>query len=210
MALNVPADPKVYTTTYANFKGVDFTNDPSNVWYRRSPDGLNMLPDLDGRPYKRTGWDVEIPANIFMSTGQSQSEPIPDRTYYFELGGYDYIAVFNSIGLFIMTSEDNPNIPQSAISTNNPYTINGNVLTFHQRFVPLSDPSSYTTVTAFDANKAFFFEGGGEAGFYVFCRYAVTGGYKQTLVRLTADSPYFKEVDPYIPKILIMRGSKKR
>ena len=58
MAINVPSDPKVYTTKYDNFKGVDFTNDPSNVWSHRSPNAVNMTPDLAGRPWKRTGWEI--------------------------------------------------------------------------------------------------------------------------------------------------------
>ena len=202
MAIEVPAAPKVYTTKYTNFRGVDYTNDPSNVWHRRSPDGLNMLPDIDGRPYKRTGWDIDISAADFKSIAGTPVAPVADRLYYFELGGYDYIAVFNSLGLFIITTVGNPNVPFSQITTNNPSTINGNVVTFHNTFVPLTGPTA--SVASFDANRAFFFEGGGEAGFYVFCRYAVaTDTYKQTLIRFTADSPYFHEVSPRVPKVLI-------
>ena len=58
MAIELPAAQKVYTTTYDNFKGVDFTNDSTNVWRRRSPTGTNMLPDASGRPFKRNGWYV--------------------------------------------------------------------------------------------------------------------------------------------------------
>lgn len=58
MPIDVPNNPKVYTTKYENFRGVDFTNDQTNVWYRRSPTGLNMLPDASGRPFKRHGWEV--------------------------------------------------------------------------------------------------------------------------------------------------------
>ena len=40
MAMELPASPKVYTTKYDNFKGVDYTNDATNVWRRRSPTGV--------------------------------------------------------------------------------------------------------------------------------------------------------------------------
>ena len=65
MAIKLPAAQKVYTTKYDNFRGVDFTNDPSNVWYRRTPDGVNMLPDESGRPFKRTGWKKVVTADDF-------------------------------------------------------------------------------------------------------------------------------------------------
>lgn len=58
MAMELPTSPKVYTTTYDNFKGVDFTNDATNIWRRRSPTGTNMLPDASGRPFKRDGWNI--------------------------------------------------------------------------------------------------------------------------------------------------------
>lgn len=59
MPLEIPKSAKVYTTAYSDFKGVDYTNDATNVWKKRSPTGLNMSPDLDGKPYKRKGWKVE-------------------------------------------------------------------------------------------------------------------------------------------------------
>ena len=35
--LEAPSEPKKYTTEYRDFKGVDFTTEPSSVWKRRSP-----------------------------------------------------------------------------------------------------------------------------------------------------------------------------
>ena len=60
MALEIPKNPKVYTTKYENFRGVDFTNNPTKVRYRRSPSGKNMLPDASGVPFKRHGWKKHI------------------------------------------------------------------------------------------------------------------------------------------------------
>lgn len=59
MPLQTPAEPKKHTTVYSDFRGVDFTNDPSTVFRRRSPYAVNILPDVGGIPYKRTGWRVE-------------------------------------------------------------------------------------------------------------------------------------------------------
>lgn len=73
MALQTPAEQKVYTSVYTNFKGVDFTNDPTQVFKRRSPDALNMIPDDGGTPYKRTGWRVE-----YSPKTQAQEKEIRD------------------------------------------------------------------------------------------------------------------------------------
>lgn len=59
MPLAAPEEPKKYTTVYSDFRGVDFTNDPATVYKRRSPYALNIIPDVGGIPYKRTGWRVE-------------------------------------------------------------------------------------------------------------------------------------------------------
>ena len=72
MPINVPKKPKVYTTKYDNFRGVDFTNDPSNVWSHRSPNAKNMTPDLSGRPWKRTGWKVEKSSQDFRDCFNTQ------------------------------------------------------------------------------------------------------------------------------------------
>lgn len=40
----------------ASFKGVDYSNAPANVKEYRSPDAPNMIPDLAGKPVKRTGY----------------------------------------------------------------------------------------------------------------------------------------------------------
>lgn len=55
----LPAAPTVRTTIYNDFKGVDFTTDPSLVYKKRSPTGTNMISDNGGNPKKRTGWKVE-------------------------------------------------------------------------------------------------------------------------------------------------------
>ena len=71
MPVEIPKEPKKYTSMYDNFKGVDYTDDASNVWRKRSPSGINMLPGLDDRPYKRKGWKVEVPSADFITAGKS-------------------------------------------------------------------------------------------------------------------------------------------
>lgn len=92
MPLEVPKTDKVYTTTYENFKGVDFTNDATNIYKRRSPSGLNMMPDLDGKPYKRKGWVIE----------EEFGETAINNIAYFELAGLDHMAIFTDSGLYML------------------------------------------------------------------------------------------------------------
>jgi hypothetical protein len=98
MPINVPDNPKVYTTKYQNFKGVDFTNDPTNVWYRRSPSGVNMLPDESGRPFKRHGWNILL-SNSDICTALSVPSCTIKKCAYFELAGVDHIVVFTNYGV---------------------------------------------------------------------------------------------------------------
>ena len=57
----------IHTTTYGQFKGVDFSTDPSLVDPSRSPLSVNMIADTGGMPEKRMGWrtlkTVESPVN---------------------------------------------------------------------------------------------------------------------------------------------------
>lgn len=56
--VNVGSTPSYNTIKYEQFKGVDFSKDPSLVNRYRSPDGLNMISDEGGNPVKRRGWEV--------------------------------------------------------------------------------------------------------------------------------------------------------
>ena len=180
--VTVPNEAKVYTTTYEDFKGVDLTNDITNVWKRRSPDGKNMLPSLDGKPYKRKGWDIDLtPADFRSAAGVSGNvEVIPDRMYYFELGGYDFLMIFNNLGIFSYTVNPLPNSPFKRLLVHHSTYLNKNNQT-------QSLPGNI------DPRKAFFFEGGGTAGFYVFAG--------TQLFRY--DGAYFREAQPYVPLVLI-------
>lgn len=189
MPVNVPENPKVLTTTYQSFRGVDYTNDPTNVWYRRSPSGKNMLPDLDGRPRKRTGWEIELtPAHFREAAGISGDvEVIQDRVYYFELGGYDYLMIFNNLGVFSyyenpMGGASSQAFPKLLVHHNEYIDLNGATQSF--------PPSGYGEI---DPRRGFFFEGGGTSGFYLFV------GIK--LFRY--DGAYFTEVAPHVPVVLI-------
>ena len=171
MAMELPAAPKVYTTKYDNFRGVDFTNDPSKVWAHRSPNGLNMMPDLAGRPRKRTGWKIEKSAQDFRdcyndTTSSSYTGKIvPIKTNYFEIGGEDYLAITNNLGLFFYSkfigtsAKDEPDLVY---------------IDCYFGEVGTADEDTATTIAiAPDANRAFFFEGNGTAAFYIYGNYKV-------------------------------------
>ena len=98
MPISVPDNPKVYTTKYDNFKGVDYTNDASNVWHRRSPTGVNMLPDAAGRPFKRHGWEILI-SNDDICTALGVDSCTITKTTWFELAGMDHIVIFTDQGV---------------------------------------------------------------------------------------------------------------
>ena len=175
MAIKLPAAQKVYTTKYDNFRGVDFTNDPSNVWYRRTPDGMNMLPDESGRPFKRTGWKKVVTADDFANLYASDnSQTAPKETsirkcYYFELAGFDHIVIFTNYGVFLYRD--------------------GTLMSFN-----LSYNSSF--IDSYD--RAFFFEGGGKAAFYVYGDFKIWEySYDET------NGFVFAEAEPYIPRVNI-------
>ena len=98
MAREIPKAPSVHTTSYNNFKGVDFTNDQTNIWRRRSPSGVNMLPDASGRPFKRHGWEILL-SNEGISTYLGVSSCSILKCSYFELAGVDHIVIFTDAGV---------------------------------------------------------------------------------------------------------------
>lgn len=180
MAINVPSEPKINTTKYDSFKGVDFTNDPTNVWYRRSPTGVNMIPDSAGKPHKRTGWEIAISkediAGLYANDNDCEppSELSITRCHYFELNGEDHIFIFTNIGVFIYRNGE-------LVSSKSVY--------------PISDISyDETLIDSFE--RAFFFEGGGQSAFYIY------GGFKVWKYEY-ADGYVWSEAEPYIPKVRI-------
>lgn len=144
MPLQTPDEPKKYTTVYSDFRGVDYTNNEINVWKRRSPTGLNMIPDEAGRPWKRTGWDIAVSVNDFQEV-YNQVFPyvsIIDRfdikeVHSVTIAGKDHMIINTSVGVF-------------------DYTNNGLKLVI---------------VLGMDQGRSFYFEAGAIEGFYMFRRY---------------------------------------
>ena len=140
MAIELPAAQKVYTTKYDNFKGVDFTNDSTNIWRRRSPTGVNMLPDASGRPFKRKGWDILITNKELCDYFELDSCSI-NKCAYFELAGVDHIVIFTDAGVVFY---------------------NGSLL-------PTTKESFQTEVECYSGyDRCFFFEGDGTSAFYIY------------------------------------------
>lgn len=185
--MEVPKEPKVYTSVYDNFKGVDFTNDASNVFKRRSPTGTNMLPNLDGKPYKRTGWTVEVTADDLKDAAGALStiNINPEKTHYFELGSKDYIMIFNNLGVFSYCE---------------------GVLKHLSYFKTTSGTKAAFPPTGqyhpIDSRRSFFFEGGGTAGFYILVgtRMFMFDG---SFTTISGDDVYLKEIKPKVPTVLI-------
>lgn len=159
MAREIPSAPKVYTTVYDNFRGVDFTNDSTNVWRRRSPSGVNMLPDASGRPMKRNGWEILLPNSSISEVFGKDSCSIM-KCVYFELAGKDHLVVFTNEGVLFYNGED----------TGVGITVDG--------------VTAYSTekdiYTSYD--RCFFFEGNGMSAFYIYgnfrvWRYSYDNGY---------------------------------
>ena len=197
MPVKVPEEPKKYTTVYENFKGVDFTNDPSNVYRRRSPSGLNMLPDLAGNPHKRTGWDIKFSKDDFIEAAgvPAWTQVTPERLHHFSYGSHDYLMIFNSIGVFYTRDDqETVTLAQMATKSGDTYTISQ----FPPEVTRKKDGLPQTVVMPADANKAFFFEGGGEAGFYVFVENDL---YKFS--EIDTGGMYFVKVEPRVPVVII-------
>lgn len=49
-------NPTRYAKSFSEFRGVDFSTDPTQVDPRRSPAALNLISDMAGFPEKRPGW----------------------------------------------------------------------------------------------------------------------------------------------------------
>lgn len=190
MPVNVPDEPKRYTTVYDNFKGVDFTDDASNVYKRRSPTGLNMLPDLDGRPYKRTGWKVRFDVQDFANAAGlvGVREVIPKRTHYFTYDGHDFLMIFNSLGVFWIKDDD------TSLSLAELYDEDAGT---SGAFPPFVTIDSQQVQLEADANRAFFFEGGGTSGFYAF-----VGNDLYRFGENENGDYYFMAVEPYVPTVI--------
>ena len=207
MPINVPKEPKVYTTKYDNFRGVDFTNDPSNIWRHRSPNAKNMTPDLSGRPWKRTGWGIVKEAKDFIDTfnttmGYEEGDPgyytgrvTPQKTSYFSIGGEDYLAISNNLGLFFYSkfigtsATDAPRLMYIKSYWGEVGTATENTETSH-----LLMP---------DGNRGFFFEGKGISGFYIFCIEEITPGTDYDTFLFRFDGEKLRKIDPYVPTIVI-------
>lgn len=226
MPVSVPNSPKVLTTKYQNWRGVDYTNDPSNVWYRRSPNGLNMLPDLDGRPYKRNGWKIEFtPADFCTAAGVASTDVEQYKVDYFELGGKEYLFFHTSIGCFYYVDEltliDKSYEKEEAnyysktqlydVGDYCEYTVNYLLKRFKcntkievpetfdsTKWDEVSEDDCWKsfppTGVDIDYRKAFFFEGGGRAAYYLFA-----GGKMYWF-----DGEVLNEAHPTIPTVLTM------
>lgn len=210
MPINVPSNPKIYTTKYADFRGVDFTNDPSNVWYRRSPDAVNMLPDEAGKPFKRTGWEIAVSASQIASKYASDKSAIAPsevairKCYYFTLHGLDHIVIFTGLGMFIYRQKED--LTSELISSED-------ILSYYTGTTPYTSDLSYDPVLMESYERAFFFEGGGKSQFYIYGDFKVWeyfyGKAKKETGEEYGDYTFvLREAETYIPRVNIAIDAK--
>ena len=221
MPIEVPETPKVYTTSYDNFKGVDFTNDATNVWKRRSPTGTNMLPDEAGRPFKRHGWSVLI-SNADLCEALTRYEQIDIDQTAFDADKERYYYIYNNeyrqcdsndtfdIGVtyYVYVPVENCEIMKCAY-----FEIAGtdHIVVFTDEGVIFyngdPDPANWEkcwdddVIDAYDRN--FFFEGNGVSAFYIYNNFRVWK-YDETF-KLTEITDSL-----YIPTVLIQANASTR
>ena len=58
VTFDVPSSPKRSVAVIDEFLGVDFTNSPSNVDLKKSPNGVNMIRDVPGKGRKCMGYET--------------------------------------------------------------------------------------------------------------------------------------------------------
>ncbi|HIT67418.1 MAG TPA: hypothetical protein IAB61_09310 [Candidatus Merdisoma merdipullorum] len=58
VSFDVPSSPKRNVAVIDEFLGVDFTNSPSNVDLKKSPNGINMIRDVPGKVRKCMGYET--------------------------------------------------------------------------------------------------------------------------------------------------------
>lgn len=56
VSFNVPSSPSKSVLTVREFLGVDFTNSPTTVDIKKSPNAVNMIRDVPGKVRKSMGW----------------------------------------------------------------------------------------------------------------------------------------------------------
>lgn len=162
MPLEVPKSPTIRTTVYDNLKGVDFTNDSTNIWHRRSPDAVNMLPDESGRPFKRTGWEVAVTTGELVEKLQTAEEIEILKCHYFELAGADHVIIFTTGGVFAYRQEIVEQDGEKSTAD----------------ICELLAPPKYAGDSRDEDcylgyERAFFFEGNGRAAFYIYGNHKV-------------------------------------
>lgn len=158
MSFEVPKEKKIYTTSYEGFKGVDYTNDATNIYKRRTPTGTNMISSLDGKPRKRTGWEVAISEEDFNEIAKTYGRAVEKASNefeiykcdYFELAGCDHIVMFTTLGLFAYRTIANNEEAEAEL-------------------VILSNDSSM----CLNYDRAFFFDADGETAYYIYGEYKV-------------------------------------
>jgi len=192
MALEVPAESTKYTTVYANWKGVDYTSDPSLVYKRRSPTGVNMMPTLDGSPVKRPGWKRVLDSKAFteLSPNYEVETFTIDTLRSFVLSGLEHLIIFTNVGVYIYTEKGLARICDP-MDANRSFFFEGGATAGYYLY-------------GTDTNDASDPEGNGDNVIYV---YGFKEGYIPTSSTTYSDDEgfYCDKMEPTIPRIITGR-----
>lgn len=96
--------PKSYSAELSKFRGVDLTSSVVNVDTSRSPDAPNLMPDADGFPSKRPGWETI-----------AELEGAVHGAYKLTAGGSEKRLVHAGTKLYLMTETEDGEVQTSVI-----------------------------------------------------------------------------------------------
>lgn len=96
--------PKSYSVELSKFRGVDLTSSVVNVDSSRSPDAPNLMPDADGFPSKRPGWETI-----------AELEGMVHGAYKLTANGIEKRLVHAGTNLYLMTETEDGEIQTSVI-----------------------------------------------------------------------------------------------
>lgn len=92
----------IKTTTYAKFRGADFSTDPALVDRTRSPLCTNMISDVGGMPEKRLGWRT-----LHTITANDTPQKI-NGLHAAKKGGTEYLYVHAGTKIYTFTESSAP------------------------------------------------------------------------------------------------------
>lgn len=98
VSFKVPSSPSKSVLTVSEFLGVDFTNSPTTVDIKKSPNAVNMIRDVPGKVRKSMGWktvetyDGKINGCHYLRGAESWLTHAGNKLYFEGKSIYNYLA----------------------------------------------------------------------------------------------------------------------